>query len=178
VTGPGNTIHRGAAGDKGKGNGGDGVRLAGGSGSTVRETTAYANGRHGISANGTGHYLLKNQAGDAGKGNGDDGLHVEGSGVLVQENRARHNRGDGIDVSGGSAGAPNRLRGNQSNTGNSGGASENTGAEYRLLGSVNNAGGGNKADGVVVPKTKAPVKCASFPATNATASFAVAFLCE
>ena len=47
-----------------------------------------------------------------------------------------------------------------------------------FLNSVRNAGGGNKADNIVTPKTGAPTKCTAFPATNVTASFAAASTCE
>ena len=55
---------------------------------------------------------------------------------------------------------------------------ENAGAEYLLLNSVRNDGGGNKADSITVPKTSSPTKCTAFPATNSTATFAAAYLCE
>jgi hypothetical protein len=170
-------MYRGAGGDKGKGNGGDGFLLLGGSANTVREGTAYANGGHGIAASGTGHQLIKIIVGDKGKGNGGDGVHVAGSGVLVQETRARSNRGDGVNVSGGILAGPNRLRGNQSNTGANGSGTENAGSEYRLLGVVSNATG-NKADGIGVPKTSASQKCPTFPVNNATVSLATPVTCE
>ncbi len=177
VSGTGHTLHKCAAGDKNKGNGGPGIALTG-TGHVVRECVAYANGGSGITAAGSAHQLLKNTLGDPGKGNAGDGIAAAGAGLLLQENRARANAGDGLDVSGGTLAAPNRLRQNQSNTGGAGGNAENGGAEYRLLNVVNNAGGGNKADNVVVPKVSAPAKCPAFPATNATVAFVAPFVCE
>jgi uncharacterized repeat protein (TIGR01451 family) len=173
ITGSNNLVYKAAVGDKGVGNGSDGVFVAGNA-NTVREVTAYANVGNGILATATNHQLLKNTLGDIGKGNGIDGVKVTGSGVLVQENRARANAGDGFDISGGTAAAPNRVGSNQSNTGASASNTENGGAEYRLLNVINNAGGNNKADNIVVPKTTAPPKCSTFPATNATVNFAAA----
>jgi hypothetical protein len=83
-----------------------------------------------------------------------------------------------VGVSGGTSAAPNRLKGNQSNLGLPGSTTENAGAEYRLLDAVTNAGGGNKADGILVPKTTVPVKCPAFPATNATLILAAPSVCE
>jgi hypothetical protein len=177
VTGSSNTIYRGAGGDIGKGNGGDGFVLLDGSANTVREGTAYANGGHGIAATGTNHQLIKNIVGDKGKGNGGDGIRLAGTGVLVQETRARGNGGDGVNVSGGTLAGPNRLRGNESNTGASDSGTENTGQEYRLLGVVNHATG-NKADGIGVPKTSKPQKCPTFPPNKATVDLGTPITCE
>ena len=77
-------------------------------------------------------------------------------------------------MSGGTSVGPNRLKNNQSNSAASG--TENGGGEYVLLNYVKNDGGGNRADGIVVPKTSAPVKCPAFPASR-TVNFASASVC-
>ena len=53
-----------------------------------------------------------------------------------------------------------------------------SGAEYRLVNYVTNFGGNNRADNIIVPKTTAPAKCATFPATNITANFQGPVMCE
>jgi hypothetical protein len=131
---------------------------------------------HGIQVTGDRNQVLKALAGDKDKGNQDDGIRVDGVGNLLQDNRANANGGKGFDVSGGTGAAPNRLKNNQSNSAGSG--TDNGGGEYVLLNYVKNDGGGNKADGIVVPKTSAPVKCPTFPATNATVNFPSASVCE
>src|SRR4029078_3491841 len=54
----GNTVKKADVGDKGKGNGGDGVNVWG-SGNTLSEIDAYSNGGNGITVNGIGNPLLK-----------------------------------------------------------------------------------------------------------------------
>jgi hypothetical protein len=75
------------------------------------------------------------------------------------------------------AGLPNILKGNQSNVGSAGGARENAGREYRVLGTIQNKSG-NKADGIAVPKTTNPKKCELFPGNNTTVTLAVENQCE
>ncbi len=187
VTGNNNQLLKLDAGDKGKGNLGDGVNVNGAN-NLLSEIGAFANGGDGIDVTGNTNRLLKNVAGDSGKGNGADGIHLAGSGATIQENKASSNKttsttGDGFDISGGVSAAPNKLKNNSSNTGSSGSSThENGGAEYRLLNYVRNDGGGNKADGVVVPKTTSPVKCnagaTQFPAMNVTLNLMSATACE
>ena len=116
----------------------------------------------------TASQVLNAIAGDKDKGNQGDGIRVGGVGNLLQDNRANANGGSGLTRCGTSVG-PNRLKNNQSNPAASG--TENGGGEYVLLNYVKNDGGGNRADGIVVPKTPAPVKCPAFPAANATVNF-------
>jgi hypothetical protein len=70
-------------------------------------------------------------------------------------------------------GSPNKFKSDLSNTGSSGSATlENAGPEYRLLGYVQNNGGGNKADSVTIP---AATKCPAFPVSPNSAN--VNFAC-
>ncbi len=183
VAGKSNQLPKNNVGDvKEKTNTGDGINVVGDS-NQLSENDVYNNGGNGISVTGNTNTFLKNVVGDAKKGNGLDGFHVAGAGNALQENKASANGvsapagdGDGFDISGGTAGSPNTLKSNQSNSGSSGGSGENKGAEYRLLGYVKNNGGGNKADGATVPSGS---KCATtFPATNATVLFSPAAVCE
>ena len=178
VVGNTNQLLKLDAGDKGKGNVGDGLHLVG-NGNVVTEPGAFANGGDGIDITGTSNALSKGTAGDSGKGNGGDGVRISGAGNSVNESKASANGGNGYNVSGGSAASPNKLKKSVSNTGVSGNTKlENAGAEYVLLNSVRNDGGENKADSITVPKTSNPTKCTTFPATNVTATFAAASLCE
>src|SRR4026209_762673 len=131
---------------------------------------------HGIEVTGDRNQVLKALAGDKDKGNQGDGIRVCGAGNLLQDNRANASGGNGFDVSGGPSAAPNRLKNNQSNT--AGSVTENGGGEYVLLNYVKNDGGGNKADGIVVPKTSAPVKSPAVPATKAPPTFPSASVCD
>jgi len=177
VTGKNNQIKKLDAGDIGKGNGGDGANVSG-TGNVISEMSAFANAGHGIAISGASNQILNAFAGDKGKGNGGDGIRVTSSGNLIQVGRTNANAGDGINVGGGTQAAPNRLKSNQSNTGQSGSVTENGGAEYRLVNYVTNFGGNNRADNIVVPKTTAPAKCATFPATNVTVNFPSPITCE
>jgi hypothetical protein len=177
VTGNANQLLKLDSGDTGKGNGGDGANVSG-IGNIISEMSAFANAGQGIAVTGSNNQILKGFAGDKNKGNGGDGIRVSSPGNLIQENRTNANRGAGISVSGGTSPAPNRLKSNRSNVGVAGSATENGGAEYRLLNYVTNYGGGNKADGILVPKTSSPAKCATFPATNMTVNFLSPTTCE
>ena len=130
---------------------------------------------------GSGNTIKGNAAGSAKKkGNGEKGFSVTGPGNTLDNNKASANLGDGFSISGGTAGSPNVLKGNQSNLGNSGGNKENKGAEYRLANTVTSLDG-NKADGTSVPKTDNDVlkaKCPEFPKKNETKNFATPFICE
>jgi hypothetical protein len=180
VTGNSNQLLKLDAGDKGKGNTGDGVNVTGSS-NTLQEIAAYANGGDGIDVSGSGNTLTKNVAGDKGKGNGGDGIKVANGGNTLNENKANANTGNGFNIAGGN-GTPNSLNKNVANSGSAGSATENGLAEFRLLNTVKNNNGGNKADNIEVPKTSAPTKCnaagSQFPAKNATQTFAAAQVCE
>jgi hypothetical protein len=177
VTGKNNQIKKLDTGDIAKGNGGDGANVSG-TGNVISEMSAFANTGHGIAISGASNQILKAFAGDKGKGNGGDGIRAASSGNLIQECRTNANGGDGISVAGGTQAAPNLLKSDQSNTGLSGSATENGGAEYRLVNYVTNFGGNNRADNTIVPKTTAPAKCATFPATNITTNFPGPVTCE
>ena len=177
MTGKSNQIKKLDTGDIAKGNGGDGANISG-TGNVISEMSAFANTGHGIAISGASNQILKAFAGDKGKGNGGDGIRAASSGNLIQECRTNANGGDGISVAGGTQAAPNRLKSDQSNTGLSGSATENGGAEYRLVNYVTNFGGNNRADNAIVPKTTAPAKCAPFPATNITVNFQGPITCE
>ncbi len=94
--------------------------------------------------------------------------------IRSTSNKASANLGDGFTISGGTAGNPNVLKGNQSNVGGSGQNKENKGAEYRLANTVTSLDG-NKADGASVPKA---AKCPEFPKKNETKDFPTPFVCE
>ena len=83
-----------------------------------------------------------------------NGILVLGSSNQIKGNRVNLNAADGLKNA---AGAGNNYSGNSSNTG----GKENVGAEYNFVTAGVN-GGSNRADGVNVPKTSAPTKCADF----------------
>ena len=171
VVGDRNTVHNAVV----SGNQGIGISVLGND-NLLDTPNVTKSASHGIQVTGDRNQVLKALAGDKDKGNQGDGIRVGGAGNLLQDNRANASGGNGFDVSGGTSAAPNRLKNNQSNT--AGSVTENGGGEYVLLNYVKNDGGGNKADGIVVPKTSAPVKCPAFPATNATVNFPSASVCE
>lgn len=159
-------------------NGGNGIVVEGNSNKILSNSRVDLNTLNGILVTGNTNTIKGNGAGSsAGLGNGQDGIHVTGTGNVLDSNKVSANGGDGIDVSGGSGSTGNKLRGNQSNLSNSGGTKENAGAEFRLLGTVTNLGG-NKADGIGVPKVTAPQKCPTFPGVGATVTFATQNVCE
>jgi hypothetical protein len=104
VVGGSNKVLKVDAGDRGKGNGGDGVNVSNagvaGPGNTIQEVDAYANGGNGIAVAGNGNKLLKNNAGDAKKGNSLDGILLSGNTNTVQENDAYANGRNGIEATG------------------------------------------------------------------------------
>jgi hypothetical protein len=171
---PGNKLVKLDAGEKATPNGQDGVHVEG-NGNSLTEVDAFANGGDGIEVLGNSNALTKNVAGDKGKGNGQDGIRVVGTSNSLVENKSRTNGWDGFDISGGTSTAlANKLKKNESNTGASMSADYENGLfEYNLAGYVKNDTGGNKADSIVVPKTSAPTKCTTFPATNATSNAAI-----
>jgi hypothetical protein len=177
VVGNGNQLLKIDSGDSGKGNGGDGFNVAGDS-NNLSEDDAFANSGNGFLVVGNLNTIAKGRSGDSGKGNGTvatlgDGYNVAGFGNSFTESRASANKGDGWDVSGGTMASPNKFKSDLSNTGASGSATlENVGPEYRLLGYVQNNGGGNKADSVTIP---AAAKCLAFPASPNSAN--VNFAC-
>ncbi|HEY7600319.1 MAG TPA: right-handed parallel beta-helix repeat-containing protein, partial [Candidatus Limnocylindrales bacterium] len=112
ITGNASLLKKNAVGDKGKGNTSHGILLTG-SGSMIgrdfEENDVYANTGDGIRVIGSNNWLHKNDVGDKDKGNGGDGIHVEGSGNKLTENDSFANKGDGFDISGSTAAAPNVL---------------------------------------------------------------------
>jgi hypothetical protein len=171
VVGDRNTLHNAVV----SGNQGIGISVLGHD-NLLDTPNVTKSASHGIQVTGDRNQVLKAIAGDKDKGNQGDGIRVGGVGNLLLDNRANANGGKGFDVSGGTSVGPNRLKNNQSNSAASG--TENGGGEYVLLNYVKNDGGGNRADGIVVPKTSAPVKCPAFPAANATVNFPSASVCE
>src|SRR5262249_12114194 len=106
VVGNKNTILKVDAGDKGKGNGGDGVNVTvpplGAGGNLIQAVDAYSNTGNGISVTGNGNKIYKNNAGDRNKSNGLDGILVVGASNTIQENDSLANGHNGFNVSGGS----------------------------------------------------------------------------
>ncbi len=147
-----------------KQNGGDGITVEGTLNKVVSNKLEQ-NGGNGVAVSGAGNTIKGNTAGTgSGLGNGLDGFNVNAAGTILDSNKASANVLDGFDVRGGIDGSPNQLKGNQSNLGGSGLNRENGGPEYRLLGTIQNKGG-NKADGVGVPKA---TKCSTFPKAGVT----------
>jgi hypothetical protein len=89
------------------------------------------------------------------RNNGGDGIRVDGSLNTLTSDKVYSNGGDGVEING----AGNILKSVVSNTGNSGSATENGGAEFKLNTGVTN-GGGNKADNTSIPSA---AKCPTFP---------------
>jgi hypothetical protein len=178
-------------------NTGDGVWFtATAASNSLQGATVQLNGRNGVLLDGTLNLIKSNGrlnqntlSGLAGAGsdntiqsnaaddNSGSGFSISGPGNYFQDNKASKNTLFGFDISGGTSSKPNRLRSNASNNGSSGGSSENDGFEWQLLDYVKNESGGNKADGVGIPKTTVPTKCSQFPATNLTKNFAAAYGC-
>ncbi len=79
----------------------------------VEATDVTSAGGHGIRVTGNRNKLIGNVAGGQFKGNAGDGINMKGVGNLLRGNHAFGNGGDGLDVSGGTAAAPNILRRNQ-----------------------------------------------------------------
>lgn len=174
VAGNSNTVEKADVGTRGNGNGA-GLCVTGNSNSLL-ENDAFANAGNGFAVNGNSNLLYKNRSGEAKSGNGQNGFLVVGAANNLNENKASANGGHGFVLAGGTAGAPILLKNNQSNTGKSGADTENLGAEYNLLGSVKNSGGGNKADNIALPSAG---KCTSpFPNTNQTLTYAATMTCE
>lgn len=156
-------------------NGGNGVLIEG-TFNTIRDNSRIdSNVKNGVLITGSANTVKSNTAGsDKTKGNGKNGFKVTGPGNTLDSNKANASGGDGFVILGGTAGSPNVLRGNQSNSGASGGNKENKGAEYRLGNSVTSLDG-NKADGASVAKA---AKCPFFPKKNKTTDFATQYICE
>ena len=101
-----NVIFKNAAGDRGKGNGGHGITVAGtgngtGSPAEIELNTAKANGGHGVRVTGTGHELKDNASGG---GSGDDNGKCEFSVVSGNVNAAG-NTANGVAIAGASGSA-------------------------------------------------------------------------
>src|SRR5262249_46012250 len=69
-------------------------------------------GGDGVTVTGNRNTIANNKAGTESAGNGGNGITVNGKGNLTRGNRAFANQGDGINVSGGSAGKPNVVEAN------------------------------------------------------------------
>lgn len=149
-------------------NGGNGIAVPG-TGNTIRDNPRVdANGKSGVRVAGTGNIIKGNTAGSSdGRGNILDGFRVVAGGNTLDSNKASDNGQDGFDIASGTDVVPNVLKGNQSNVGSAGGSRENADAEFRLAGTIQNKGG-NKADGINVPKFFFPSKCTSFPTGTTT----------
>jgi hypothetical protein len=79
----------------------------------VEATDVTSAGGHGIRVVGNRNKLIGNGAGDQLNGSQGDGVNVKGFGNVLRGNHAYGNGGDGFDVSGGTAAAPNILRRNK-----------------------------------------------------------------
>jgi len=159
VIGNNNTVHNG----EGTGNTGDGVQVYG-NGNLLDTTDAISNGGNGFTIVGNNNILQMRKAGDTKKGNGGAGVYVNGTGNQLTQITAIYNTGPGFWITGGTSAAPNALVKNNS-------AQYQT-VDYKLNNYVRNTSGGNKAEGVVVPKTTSPTKCVgTFPAQGATTNF-------
>jgi hypothetical protein len=160
VIGNNNTVHNG----EGTGNTGDGVQVYG-NGNLLDTTDAIGNGGNGFTIVGNNNLLQMRKAGDTKKGNGGAGVYVNGTGNQLTQITAIYNTGPGFWVTGGTSGTgANAFVKNNS-------AQYQT-TDYKLNGYVKNTSGGNKAEGVVVPKTTSPTKCVgTFPAQGATTNF-------
>jgi hypothetical protein len=159
-------------------NGGNGIAVAG-SGNTIKSNARVdQNTLNGVLVTGNGNSIKSNTAGSGdGAGNIQDGFKVTGLGNTLDSNKATDNHGNGFNVAGGIVGAANVLKSNLSNLGTANGSRENTGAEYLLADTVKSSGG-NKADGVAVPKLTAPAKCTQFPLVGQVKTFPAPYVCE
>jgi hypothetical protein len=154
-------------------NGLNGVRVDGTLNKIKSNGRLNQNGQSGLLASGSGNTIQSNAA----ESNSGSGFQVTGPANYLQDNKSSKNSLFGFDIAGGTSIAPNRLRSNASNNGSAGGSSENGSFEYQLSDYVKNDSGGNKADGVAIPKTTSPFKCKLFPATNVTTNFAPQYAC-
>jgi parallel beta helix pectate lyase-like protein len=160
ASGTGNTVSIGNV----LSNSGNGMVVDGASNTVSSNGRVDSNGKNGILVNGNNNTIKNNAAGSgAGKGNAKDGIQVVGTGNTLDSNKTSANGGNGINVTATATGT--KLKSNQSNNGSSGSSTENVGAEF-LLGVAAVNQGGNKADGISIPKTTAPVKCPTFPAAG------------
>jgi len=101
-------------------------------GARVTETSAGA----GIQVAGNGNAVVQSTAGAHGAGNAGHGISVSGSGNAVKNNSAFANQGDGINVSGGSANAPNVVKANVAGAPGAG----NIGSGISISGTGNGSG--------------------------------------
>ena len=112
VSGDKNLIATNSVGDVRKGNGGNGIVVQGNLNVVNDHNTIFANGftnglpngSSGIVVTGNENTLEINNIGDTNKGNGGDGIQVSGAKNLLKENKIFASAGDGIEVSGGTAG--------------------------------------------------------------------------
>jgi hypothetical protein len=152
VTGNSNQLLKVDAGDKNKGNGGDGVHVEGAD-NTISENRAFANLGDGIevvAASGSPNILKKNVAGDkSGKNNAGNGILVAGPGngaaspIELDQNTVKANGLVGIRITG----SGHQLKNNVS--GGTGSGETNAGCEFNVVAGNFNATG-NKANGTTV----------------------------
>jgi parallel beta-helix repeat protein len=142
-------------------NGGNGILIEG-SGNTVRDNSRVdSNGKNGVLVTGSGNVIKNNVIGsDKKKGNGENGVNVTGAGNKLTSNKVSANLGDGFTISGGTAGNPNALKGNQSNRRRFRPEQGEPGRRVPV-GQYRDELDGNKADGVSVPRA---AKCPELPA--------------
>jgi CSLREA domain-containing protein len=171
----GNRIGTDPAGTLDLGNGDDGIRVVGGTGSVIGGTTAAArnviagNGRHGVVIQGgsgstvRGNYVGVDATGDSGLGNVNEGVLVNvSSDNVVLDNVVSGNGSGGVHVSGHTG---NEIRGNLIGTNASGTAAIPNDSGVVVDGANNNSAGtvvggtapadrnvisGNQFDGVLV----------------------------
>ena len=127
-----NVIAGNRAGELGKGNGANGIKVAGNRNKIGDTNAVFANYLNGIVVTGNENTIQKNNIGDNNKGNGSDGLQVVGAKNRLSENKVFDNVGNGIDVS----------RGTPPSTG------PNTGPNLLLKNSVGDRGKGNGGNGI------------------------------
>ena len=131
-----------------------GVRIEG-DGNDVRGGTVSGNTGNGVELGSTAS--TNSFRGAKVQTNSGAGIVVQGAGNTLDGNRVTGNTGHGIHVTATAAGT--KLKGNQS------GSPENGGAEYRLDTAATDQGG-NRADGISIPKVSIPQKCPTFAAAG------------
>jgi hypothetical protein len=127
VAGDNNSFEANSAGEIGKSNGTAGIRVEGSDdpvlpigqdfNNRLGDNNVYANGMNGIVVSGDANTITINTIGDKAKGNGGVvngvvigvGIQVSGASNRLVENKVYANRGDGIEVSGGTDAGPNLL---------------------------------------------------------------------
>jgi hypothetical protein len=114
-TGDANQAYKNSVGDDTKGNLGGGIIVNGNNnalGKALNENDIFENTGNGMTITGNGNVITSNSIGDTGKGNTGDGINVRGFGNTLDSNDIFANNGDGIDLAGGTAAAPNVISNN------------------------------------------------------------------